>query len=62
MRQSVFVPDMFETVLHTGLEHPNLLWIVLPAIAAFLVGMVVGARSERLRKWARSTPAESTGR
>lgn len=36
---------MLDTLLHTGLEHPNLLWIVVPALAAFAAGLGLGLRS-----------------
>jgi len=29
-------------ILHTGIEHPNLLWIVLTAILTFTVGAGTG--------------------
>lgn len=29
-------------ILHTGIEHPNLLWIVLTAILTFTVGAGAG--------------------
>jgi len=33
---------MFEVVLHTGTEHPNLLWIVAASLLSFAGGVGVG--------------------
>jgi hypothetical protein len=38
---------MLDTLLHTGLDHPNLLWIVVPALATFAAGLGLGLRSRR---------------
>ncbi|MFC4542330.1 hypothetical protein ACFO5R_10365 [Halosolutus amylolyticus] len=32
-----------ETLLHTGAEHPDLLWIVVSAVIAFVFGTGIGA-------------------
>ena len=40
---------MLETVLHTGIEHPNLLWIFIPALLTFAAGFKLGTLSGRLR-------------
>ncbi|GAB7009833.1 hypothetical protein [Halorubrum trueperi] len=32
-----------EILLHSGLEHPNTLWIAVSAIVAFVFGVVAGA-------------------
>ena len=32
-----------EILLHTGHEHPELLWIAVSAVAAFALGVGVGA-------------------
>ncbi|WP_195892454.1 hypothetical protein [Halopiger goleimassiliensis] len=51
---------MLETVLHTGSEHPDLLWILVPSFASLLAGIGIGAYSDRVREWItpRSAPAE----
>lgn len=41
---------MLDTVLHVGIEHPDLLWIALPAFLTFVAGLVLGART-KLREW-----------
>lgn len=33
---------MLEMVLHTGIEHPNLLWILASSVIAFAAGVTVG--------------------
>lgn len=33
---------MLEVVLHTGIEHPNLLWILASSALAFGAGVTVG--------------------
>lgn len=45
---------MFETVLHTGAEHPDLWWTLLPSLFSFVVGLGLGSYSDRLRNWANS--------
>ena len=32
-----------EILLHSGLEHPNTLWITVSAVVAFVLGIGVGA-------------------
>jgi hypothetical protein len=32
-----------ETLLHTGIGHPNLLWILIAALVSFSLGMALGA-------------------
>ncbi|WP_186311046.1 hypothetical protein [Halorubrum depositum] len=32
-----------EILLHSGLEHPNTLWIAVSAVVAFMLGVSVGA-------------------
>ena len=49
---------MEETVLHTGTEHPDLLWILVPAFLTFVAGLVA-ASADRLRAWLR--PQNETG-
>lgn len=33
---------MFDLVLHTGLEHPSLAWIMVPTVLAFFLGFLIG--------------------
>lgn len=42
---------MFEIVLHTGVEHPNLTSIVLSSILTFIAGLGIGTYSTRFREW-----------
>ena len=49
---------MIDTVLHTGSEHPDLLWILAPAFLSFLAGLGVMTYADRIRDWIR--PADST--
>lgn len=52
---------MIDTVLHTGSEHPDLLWILVPAFLSFLAGLGVMTYGDRIRAWVRpdsSTTAE----
>ncbi|ELY66512.1 hypothetical protein [Natronococcus jeotgali] len=44
---------MLNTLLHTGSEHPDLLWIVLPSLLSFVAGLSAGALSDRVRSWLR---------
>jgi hypothetical protein len=49
---------MFEFVLHTGTEHPDLLWIAVPVLAAFAGGLGIGLFS-RARSGRADTATES---
>lgn len=40
---------MLETVLHTGAEHPNLVWVVLAGVFSFIAGLGIGSFSDRVR-------------
>lgn len=42
---------MIDIALHTGTEHPNLLWILVPAFLSFVAGLGVLAYADRLREW-----------
>ncbi|MFC4437756.1 MULTISPECIES: hypothetical protein [Natrialbaceae] len=44
---------MLDTLLHTGSEHPDLLWIVLPSLLSFVAGVSAGTFSDRVRSWLR---------
>ena len=48
---------MIDTVLHTGSEHPDLLWILVPAFLSFVAGLGVMSYA-RVRDWI--SPTEST--
>jgi len=37
-----------EILLHTGLEHPNTLWIAVAAVVSFLLGVVSATYGPRL--------------
>lgn len=51
---------MFDTVLHIGLEHPSVLWILLPSLLSFLTGLGFGLYSNRLQAWLRPQHTEVT--
>ncbi|WP_164471163.1 hypothetical protein [Halorubrum sp. CSM-61] len=34
---------MLDIVLHTGLEHPDIWWIVVPSLLTFLAGVGIGS-------------------
>ncbi len=42
---------MVETLLHTGIEHPNLWWVVVPSVLSFLAGLAAFVLSDRVRAW-----------
>lgn len=42
---------MFEIPLHTGTQHPDLVWILVPTILSFVAGLGLGAISDRVRDW-----------
>ena len=44
---------MLEVPLHTGVEHPNLLWILVASFLSFVAGLGLGSFSDRLRDWIR---------
>ncbi|WP_408956801.1 hypothetical protein [Natrinema sp. 74] len=46
---------MEDIVLHTGTEHPDLLWILGPALLTFVAGLGLGAAvsADRIRSWVR---------
>lgn len=41
---------MLDTVLHTGSEHPDLLWILIPSFLSFVAGLGV-MYAARVRNW-----------
>ena len=51
---------MLETVLHTGTEHPDLLWILVPSFLTFVAGLGISAYSDRIREWARPEEEPAT--
>lgn len=46
---------MFDLVLHTGLEHPSLAWIMAPTILAFFLGLLVGKYKDTVSALREST-------
>ncbi|QLG49609.1 hypothetical protein [Natrinema halophilum] len=42
---------MVDPVLHTGASHPDLLWILVPSLLTFVVGLGVAAYADRIRAW-----------
>ena len=51
---------MLEIALHTGTEHPELLWIALSSFLTFVSGMALGARSGKVRELFETESAESS--
>jgi hypothetical protein len=49
-----------DVVLHTGIEHPDLAWALIPSLLSFIAGMGLGANSDRLRDWLRPQHTEAT--
>ncbi len=42
---------MLDVPLHTGAQHPDLLWVLVPSILLFVAGVALGAFSDRLHNW-----------
>jgi len=40
---------MLDAPLHTGAQHPDLLWILVPSFLSFVAGLGLGSVSDRLR-------------
>lgn len=40
-----------EILLHSGVEHPNTLWIAVTAVVTFALGVGVGAYSGTIREF-----------
>ncbi|WP_276254595.1 hypothetical protein [Halomontanus rarus] len=38
---------VFDVLIHTGSEHPDLLWVLLPAFVTFVLGIGVGLFTRR---------------
>ncbi|WP_169924395.1 hypothetical protein [Natrinema ejinorense] len=51
---------MEDIVLHTGTEHPDLLWILVPAFLSFVAGLGVVAYADRLREWVHPESSPTT--
>lgn len=51
---------MLDIALHTGIEHPNLLWILVPAFLSFVTGLALGTNADRVRELTGLTALEST--
>lgn len=47
-----------ELLLHSGIEHPNTLWIAITAVVTFALGIGVGAYSHGIRELLGAEPAE----
>ncbi|WP_436902921.1 hypothetical protein [Halovenus halobia] len=50
---------MLDTALHIGIDHPDFLWIALPAFLTFVSGLVLGARTEQIREWTGTGASET---
>ena len=44
---------MLDIALHTGSEHPDLLWILVPSLLSFIAGLGVSTYADRVRSWVR---------
>ncbi|RKD88871.1 hypothetical protein ATJ93_3682 [Halopiger aswanensis] len=51
---------MLEIPLHTGSEHPDLLWILIPSILSFVAGLGLGSVTDRIRNWLSPDSTAST--
>lgn len=51
---------MFEFALHAGHGHPELAWIVVPAVLSFIAGLALGTYSDRLRAFLRPSQSVTT--
>lgn len=50
---------MINAILHIGIEHPSVLWILIPSLLSFLIGLGFGIHSDRLQEWLRPQNAEA---
>lgn len=50
---------MLDTALHIGIDHPDFLWVALPAFLTFVSGLVLGARAEQIREWTGTDVSET---
>ncbi len=50
---------MLAVPLHAGVEHPNLVWIVLSGLISFIVGLGLGTYSDRVRSVVRTLTAKT---
>lgn len=48
---------MIDLLLHTGAEHPDLLWVVVPSLLTFAAGIGIG----RYAKARRDVPEPNIG-
>ena len=51
---------MLDIALHTGSEHPDLLWILVPSLLTFVAGLGLSAYSDRVREWTSSETEPTT--
>jgi uncharacterized protein YdaL len=47
-----------EILLHSGLEHPNTLWIAIAAVVSFVLGVVSATYGRRIAAPLRDTTEE----
>lgn len=40
-----------EILLHSGIEHPNTLWIAVTAVISFVLGVGVGSYNQTIAAW-----------
>ncbi|MFC6766451.1 hypothetical protein [Natrinema soli] len=51
---------MIDIALHTGSEHPDLLWILVPSFLTFVAGLGVATYADRIREWIRPEGSTTT--
>lgn len=51
---------MLDIALHTGSEHPDLLWILVPSLLSFVAGLGVSTYADRVRNWLRPEAEPTT--
>ena len=51
---------MFDSVLHIGIEHPSVLWILVSSLLSFITGLGLGIRSDRIQESLRAQNTEAT--
>lgn len=54
-----YIKYMYEILLHVGIEHPNLLWVLVPSLLAFAAGVGVGMYTESNRTEAEAEAANT---
>ncbi len=56
---SLYSEGVIDTILHIGIEHPRVLWILISSFLSYLTGLRFGIHSDRLQEWLRPQNAEA---